>query len=153
MIPYSGYVGWLFMAATVVAQAPVPDWTHMISPYFAFAAAAFLIWSLVQLVNLVYRHSTAATETTISTLREQLHKLEDKMTDRLIVTVEKSTEAMQHNSDALKQINESLTNLAMQMERFGDGLTRMEHEMREHDSRVKESIAKAAGLRKEELGA
>lgn len=141
-------IEWAFMVLLVLAQAPLPspDWTQMVSPYFAFAAAAFLIWSLVQLVNLIYKHSTAATDATITTLRERIHNLENMVTERLFATAKESAEALKLSSDTLKGINTSLVGLANEMHLFDETLKRVETSLTDHDRRVAEYVAQAAGI-------
>jgi len=97
---FTDSIAWTFMVAVIAAQAAAPDWGMMVSPYFAFAAAAFLIWSLVQLVNVMFRHTTSATADTISTLREQIAALRKFQDETLVGMIGKVSSAMERDADA-----------------------------------------------------
>jgi pimeloyl-ACP methyl ester carboxylesterase len=80
-------------------------------------------------------------------LSQRVTTLEDKITDRLLTTLDKSSDAINHNSDSLRQINEVLTGISAQMERFSDGVLQLEMSIRDHDAKVEEHVARAAGIR------
>ena len=80
-------------------------------------------------------------------LANRVTSLEDKITDRLLAALDKSSEAIIRNSESLENIHDALEHLSSQMERFGDGVERIEASLKEHDSRVEENIARAAGTK------
>jgi len=90
----------LIMAATMLAQAAVPDWTHMASLPFAFAAASFLIWSMVALVRMMFDSWKEQSAATVSTLREQVQSLRKFQDEVLVGLIAKVSTAMEKDADA-----------------------------------------------------
>lgn len=78
-------------------------------------------------------------------LANRVTALEDKITGQLFTALGESTKAINHNSDALKKIDGALESLTAQVSRFGDSLIRLETVIRDHDARVDEYTARAAG--------
>jgi hypothetical protein len=88
---------------TLVGQS-TPHWTDMASLPFAFAAASFLIWSMVQLMRLLFEAYRAANAETVATLRGQMGEQRKFQEDTLVGLIRSVSDSM--NKDAIA--NESL---------------------------------------------
>lgn len=91
-----------FMAVVLLGQTAgaIPDWTHMASLPFAFAVGAFLIWSMVQLLNSLMKSKDTSTEATIASLREQINSLRKFQDDRLTQLIDRDAAALEKTSEA-----------------------------------------------------
>ena len=81
----------------LIGQAS-PHWTDMASLPFAFAAASFLIWSMVQLMRLLFEAYRAANAETVATLRGQIAEQRKFQDETLVGLIRSVTESM--NKDA-----------------------------------------------------
>jgi hypothetical protein len=107
----------------VLSQVSVmPDWTHMASLPFAFAVGAFLIWSMVQLLNAILNNSNKTTSDTISTLRSQVSELMKFKDDQMLAMVarvstalEKDAEASLASVDAWQEVHQDFRDLITEM--------------------------------------
>jgi Na+/phosphate symporter len=85
-------------------------------------------------------------------LSSRVTSLEDKITERLLTALDKSSEAIQSNSRGLENITAALGVLTTQIQRLGDNLVRLEDKLTEHDARVPELIKAARKLEREANG-
>lgn len=86
---------------TVLAQVTIPpDWSHVASLPFAFAAASFLIWSLVQLVRIILDGWRRTTDETIAALRSQIADQKRFQDETLVSMIMKATTAMERDAEA-----------------------------------------------------
>lgn len=84
-------------------------------------------------------------------LSTRVTSLEDKITERLLTALDKSSEAIQSNSRGLESITTALGVLTAQITRLGDNLGRLEDKLMEHDARVPELIKAARELERESV--
>jgi hypothetical protein len=97
-----GCVGGTIAACAIfatIAQAS-PNWSDMASLPFAFAAASFLIWSIVQLLRMMFDAYKSANSDTVSVLRQQVADLRKFQDETLVTLLEKVTTAMHSDSEA-----------------------------------------------------
>lgn len=71
------------------------DWTHIASLPFAFSAAAFLIWSMVQLFRMMFTSWSAQSDTTIASLRDQIMSLRKYQEETLTHLVNRVATALE----------------------------------------------------------
>lgn len=134
----------------VVAAADFPDATVAIqraaeSSYEA-VVLVLIVLTTFGLFTWAVRCWITQAATREDRLAQRVTALEDKITERLLTALDKSSDAINHNSDSLRRINEVLTGLSAQMERFGDGVLQLERSIQDHDSKVEEQVARAAGV-------
>jgi signal transduction histidine kinase len=86
-------------------------------------------------------------------LSTRVTTLEDKITERLLTALDKSSEAIQQNSRGLENITAALGVLTAQITRLGDNLVRLEGKLTEHDERVPRLIEEAREVERKRNGA
>ena len=84
-----------------------PNWTDMASLPFAFAAASFLIWSIVQLLRMMFDAYKSSNTETVAVLRGQVADLRKFIDETLVALLEKVTVAMQADSEASRAAKEA----------------------------------------------
>jgi hypothetical protein len=105
--------GWLMMASAIVAQTALPaDWSHMASLPFAFAAASFLIWSMVQLFRCMFDSWKQQSADMIETLQTDVAGLRLFQTDTLVGLLQRVTSALEHDAEAWEELHEDFKELA-----------------------------------------
>jgi hypothetical protein len=94
------WVSLVLAATSQVAQAREPDWLNIASMPFAMAAAAFLIWSVVKLLGIVFDGWKSQNVETTSTLRDQIGALRQFQTETLVALIGRVSTALEHDAGA-----------------------------------------------------
>ena len=84
----------------VLAQAHPTDWTSIASLPFAFAVGAFLIWSMVQLINMVLGNQFKTYSDTVANLRTQVQELRQFQQSTLEQLLGRSVSALEKDVEA-----------------------------------------------------
>lgn len=96
IIPFA----WAADLVLVAQSAGASDWTHIASLPFAFAAASFLIWSLVALLRLMFEAWAKQGNDTIATLRDQIALLTKFQDETLLTLVRQVSKALEKEAEA-----------------------------------------------------
>lgn len=122
----------VLFAAGIISQVMAPgDWTHMASLPFAFAAASFLIWSMVQLFRVIFDSYKQQTADTTTTLREQVANLRKFQDDTLVDLITRVSTAMERDAESA---NASVSAWRDVHEDFRSLIGALEHRPCLHDS-------------------
>lgn len=99
----------------LLAQAHPTDWTSIASLPFAFAVGAFLIWSMVQLVNAILSNQFKTYSETVQNLRVQVQELRqfqqstmESLLGRSVSALEKDVEANSALVNSWSQLHSDL---------------------------------------------
>lgn len=94
-------------AVLALLMGQSPNWSDMASLPFAFAAASFLIWSIVQILRMMFDSYKAANTETVAVLRQQVADLRKFQDETLVLLLEKVTVAMQADSEASRGLRDA----------------------------------------------
>lgn len=132
------------IGAAIIGQAVVGnDWTHIASLPFAFAAAAFLIWSVVKLLGMVFDNWKAVNAETTGALRAQVNDLRRFQDDTLVGLIGKVSSAMERDAESSTASTRAWSEVH---EDFRDLISALRTRSCLHDSDFPQHDSKAAAV-------